>query len=263
MKEKRFCSFMTTLDESLYEMNMRIGGRILSDGRKIISVFTDPEHNYHAISQTYQHVDLKTVPDGSPKQELQDIINSYETTNNLTTISAKQWSTIKNQLGIEDKVEEATQPYEQKENIVQRISHSAKKIKEHIFGKVKQRKRKKLFHGIVDCYNSSRSYHRIAETFNLESHMEAEELLREALEQYQPGKNSFQITAYNHHIASDHMKQDIVDSYCTSKESLKSLAKTISEKYGMNISSSTISKYARKETKTKNRKEARKLAKKS
>ena len=57
----------------------------------------------------------------------------------------------------------------------------------------------------------------------------------------------YKLNRYDNHIATTNMKSEIVKEYCTNySKSLTQIAKNLSKKYNMNISESTIRKYARK-----------------
>mgnify|MGYP000684071323 CR=1 FL=1 len=77
--------------------------------------------------------------------------------------------------------------------------------------------------------------------------------LEKKLERYEKAHNAnqhldFYIPKYNANLATNAMKKEIVQSYCTDyRRSLKAIAKDLSEKYGMNVSESTMRRIARKE----------------
>lgn len=66
---------------------------------------------------------------------------------------------------------------------------------------------------------------------------------------------------FDYRLADNKMKSDIVKMYADSNsdKTIGDISKELSEKYGMNVSASTISKYARNELRVKNRCEAKKV----
>ena len=92
---------------------------------------------------------------------------------------------------------------------------------------------------------------------NVENEQELQKNYSDHFTAYQAGKTNLKFARYDSNIAPKDMKQEMVEAYQNSEKSLKAIAIELSDKYGMNISSSTISKYSRQELNVKNRKEAK------
>jgi hypothetical protein len=70
----------------------------------------------------------------------------------------------------------------------------------------------------------------------------------------------FYLERFNKNVATQEMYDELIKEYALNAQtSLKKIAKNLSKKYNINISSSTISKYARKALNCKKRKLARDL----
>ncbi len=93
--------------------------------------------------------------------------------------------------------------------------------------------------------------------------LEAETIVKKSIEEYIKRKNKgffsreYYIKQYRHDLASDEMKEEITESYKNSDKTLKEISNDLTKKYGIHISASTLSKYARKELNVRNRKEAK------
>lgn len=72
-------------------------------------------------------------------------------------------------------------------------------------------------------------------------------------------KNPTKIKRYDHRIASEDLKNKIIHEYKNNKNNLRTISEELTKEYGMNISTSTISKYARNKLEVKNRKEAKEI----
>ncbi|MFC1648882.1 hypothetical protein ACFL1B_05485 [Nanoarchaeota archaeon] len=81
----------------------------------------------------------------------------------------------------------------------------------------------------------------------------------EYLDMYRDGFVSTRIARYDNNIAPSEMRQEMYSMYKGSDLNLKQVSSYLSEKYGMNISASTVSKYSRMGLGVDNRKEARNL----
>ncbi len=84
--------------------------------------------------------------------------------------------------------------------------------------------------------------------------------LRQHLRRYKKGKTRTKIVRYDHQLASKDMKKEMITMYKKSEKNLEQVAEHLTEKYGMNISSSTISRRARKELEVNSREEAKNQA---
>ncbi|MBN1377470.1 response regulator transcription factor [Candidatus Woesearchaeota archaeon] len=93
--------------------------------------------------------------------------------------------------------------------------------------------------------------------------LEAETIVKKSIEEYVKRKKSslfrkeYYIKQYRNDLASDEMKEEMVEMYRNSGKTLKEISKELTRKYSIHISASTISKYSRKKLKVKNRKEAK------
>jgi len=116
---------------------------------------------------------------------------------------------------------------------------------------------------IKNNYNG-RSFDKIAEEIKVKSNMN---LAENSLEKILKGIISLKATDqdyrglgrinFDYRLADNEMKTEMTRMYSDSDKNLNYISEELSKKYGMNVSASTISKYARNELKVKNRREAR------
>jgi len=171
---------------------------------------------------------------------------------------------------------------ERKENKISIIIHTQKKEKKYfrkIYTKITNKKREiekrwkekkqekknkphqytSILEQIVEMKNSGKNYQEIQEKYQ---GFKKKETLTQAFKDYQNNyqqrKFTKKIRKFDNKIATEEYKRKISYLYQHSQKNLKEIAKDLGTEYGMNISTSTISRYARKKLGVQNRKEARK-----
>lgn len=111
---------------------------------------------------------------------------------------------------------------------------------------------------IVNMKNEGANYQAIQEKYTGFSNINTlKKGFQDYQHNYQNGTFKNNIKKYDNKIATEEYKNKIIKHYQQSNKTLKEIAQDLSKEYGMNISTSTISRYARKELNVKNRREAK------
>ncbi len=78
---------------------------------------------------------------------------------------------------------------------------------------------------------------------------------------YRQGKVEKKFERYDHQIAPDEMKEEMAEMYIYSDKNLEQVSEYLAEKYGMEVSSSTVSRRSREYLNVQSREEARNFSK--